>query len=161
MKKIKLSQNQVALIDNADFEYLNIFKWHAIKGHSTFYAIRNIRLANGRRTTILMHREILNPSKGIDIDHINHCGLDNRRTNLRICTCQENKRNGNSYKNSSSIFKGVSWHKNNKKWRADIRYNRKTKYLGCFLSETDAALAYNNKAIELFGEFAKLNEIIK
>uniref|UniRef100_A0A6H1ZRX6 Putative homing endonuclease n=1 Tax=viral metagenome TaxID=1070528 RepID=A0A6H1ZRX6_9ZZZZ len=157
MKEIKLSQNKVALVDDEDFEYLNQFKWYALKKPNTYYAVRHIRLANGKQTLIQMHRVILNVPKGMETDHKNQNGLDNRRINIRICTKSENGMNRNSYKNSSSRFKGVSWCKRDKIWRAQLEYKRKVKNLGCFLSEREAALTYDKKAIEVFGEFAKLN----
>ena len=157
MKEIKLTQNKVALVDDEDFEYLNQFKWYVLKRPYTYYAARSIRLTNGKQTLILMHRVILNVPKGMETDHINHEGLDNRRINIRICTKNENCMNRNSYKNRSSRFRGVYWDKNCKKWRAQIGYKKKNYHLGLFLSENEAALSYDNKAIELFGEFANLN----
>uniref|UniRef100_A0A6H1ZQL7 Putative homing endonuclease n=1 Tax=viral metagenome TaxID=1070528 RepID=A0A6H1ZQL7_9ZZZZ len=157
MKEIRLTQNKVALVDDEDFEYLNQFKWYAHKYPNTYYAVRHIRLANGKQATIPMHRVILNVPKGMETDHKNQNGWDNRRMNLRICTRQENMMNRNSYKNSSSRFKGVVWHKRNKKWQAQIRYNGRTIYLGRSFSEREASFMYDKKAIELFGKFAKLN----
>ena len=154
MKEIELTQNQVALVDDEDFEYLNQFRWHALKSRSTFYAVRKIRLINRKQIAIRMHRQILNTPKGMETDHINHCGLDNRRANIRVCTASENHMNSNSRKGSTSKFKGVHWDKNSEKWRARIQYNGENKHLGYFPSETEASLAYNKKALELFGEFA-------
>ena len=84
-------------------------------------------------------------------------GLNNQKANLRICTRSQNKMNGKSYKNSSSKYKGIWWVKKNKKWRVRIRLNNKTIHLGYFKDETEAAKAYDSKAKELFGEFARLN----
>jgi len=159
MKEIKLTRNKITVVDDEDFEYLNQFKWYALKDYSTFYAVRNIRLRKGKQIKIRMHRVILNTPKGMETDHIDRCGWNNQRANLRICTTQENAMNRNPHKNSSSKFKGVSWHKCAKKWRAQLKYKGEVIYLGCFLSERVAALTYNNKAIEIFGEFAKLNEV--
>ena len=85
--------------------------------------------------------------------------LNNQRYNLRKATPQENMMNRQKHKNSSSRFKGVHWYKPANKWMTQIRFNNKHIHLGCFTSETEAALAYNQKAKELFGEFAKLNFI--
>uniref|UniRef100_A0A6H1ZTR2 Putative homing endonuclease n=1 Tax=viral metagenome TaxID=1070528 RepID=A0A6H1ZTR2_9ZZZZ len=159
MKEIKLTRNKITVVDDEDYKYLNQFKWYASKDGSTYYAVRGIRLANGKRTLIRMHRVILNVPKGMETDHIDRCGLNNLRANLRMCTRQENAMNGSSHKNSSSRFKGVVWNKNNKKWQAQLGYKGEVIYLGCFLSERVAALIYNNKAIELFGGFAKLNKV--
>ena len=105
-----------------------------------------------------MHKEILKPPSGFETDHINHNGLDNRKDNLRICTTSQNHYNQIIRSESkTSKFKGVSRHKASRKWIAQIGYGRRMIYLGCFDSESEAARAYNQKARELFGEFANLN----
>lgn len=155
MKEIKLTQGQVALVDDEDFEYLNQFKWFAAKNGNYTYARRNIRV-NGKRTKIFMHQVIMN---GKNIDHANRNGCDNRRFNLRFSNKSENSMNCKKQDNKSSIFKGVCLDKKSLKWRSNIKINGKQKYLGNFNFEKDAALAYNKKAIEFFGEFANLNII--
>ena len=161
MKEIKLGQfgkNKgvyVALVDDEDFERLNSFSWYAQKGGNTFYAQRCIKV-NGKKVNIRMHREILN---GSIIDHIDRNGLNNQKSNLRVCTTSENAMNMRKHKKSKSNYKGVCFHKLEKKWVAQIKINRKGFYLGYFMSEVDAARAYNSKAVELFGEFANLNII--
>jgi hypothetical protein len=86
-------------------------------------------------------------------------GLLNIKSNLRIVTIQQNAMNKKSYKGSSSKYKGVGWDKWAKKWKAQIQTNGKSKHLGLFTSEEEAAEAYNKEAIKLFGEHALLNEI--
>jgi len=157
MKKIKLSRGLFAKVDEEDFEYLNQFKWHALKGNTTFYAQRDIC----KNKSVLMHREIMKTPKGKVTDHINHNGLDNRKKNLRICTAQENSCNRRLQKNASSKYKCVIQHCITQKWRAYIRYKKQSIYLGVFNSEKEAALAYNKAAKELFGKFAFLNKISK
>lgn len=103
-----------------------------------------------------MHRLIMNTPEGMLVDHINHDCLDNRKSNLRICTHAENARNKRPVIGTSK-YKGVYWDKTNKKWEAHIRKGKDVKYLGQFKCEKKAALAYNEKAKELFGEFAYLN----
>jgi len=93
------------------------------------------------------------------IDHINQNKIDNRIINLRSCTKQENSMNRRSNKNTSSKYKGVSWHKNAKKWMAKIKIDSKAKHLGYFQTESDAAKAYDKAALEHFGEFACLNNV--
>lgn len=98
--------------------------------------------------------------KDIVIDHRNRNSLDNRRSNLRICTIQLN--NANRRKQSkpcTSQFKGVYFNKQYSRWMARIKYWKKYIFLGRFDEEKDAARAYNKKAKELFGEFACLNKI--
>lgn len=105
---------------------------------------------------LLMHRVIMNPGPNLVVDHINHDKLDNRRENLRICTQAENMMNQNSNVGSSR-FKGVSWNKRTNKFEASVMRNLIRFHLGYFDSEKEAARAYDDKARELFGEFARPN----
>lgn len=115
-----------------------------------------------------MHAVIMN-TVGTEklVDHKDHNGLNNQKSNLRVCTKSENMANRYSVKGSSSSFLGVSMYvdkrniKKNIKWVANIRKNNKTTFLGYFQSEIEAAKAYNKKAKELHGEFARLNIIPK
>ncbi|GAJ01158.1 unnamed protein product [marine sediment metagenome] len=157
-KVIALTQGKVALVDDADFEWLNQWKWYAFKDPRVYYARRN-SYENGKVCTIQMHRAILNPPLGSDSDHINGNGLDNRRTNLRVCTHAENCQNRRKPTGCSSRYKGVSWRKRTRKWRAYIWINGRQKQLGCFDEEEEAARAYNKEALEQFREFAQLNVI--
>ena len=93
------------------------------------------------------------------IDHIDRNKLNNNIENLRPVTLSQNQWNKKPRKNTSSIYKGVSWQKTANKWKSEIRINNKPQYLGLFINEIDAALAYNKKAIELFGEYAYLNKV--
>ena len=93
------------------------------------------------------------------VDHKDNNQLNNHMNNLRWCTNQENNRNVTKRDNTSSYFKGVSWRQRDKKWRAFIKHNGKHMHIGSFKDEKDAGRAYNAKAKELFGEFAKLNVI--
>ena len=102
-----------------------------------------------------MSRVIMNCPKGKEVDHKNGNTLDNRHSNLRVCTHQENCRNRRPNKNCVSSYKGVSWFKG--KWTAIINCNGKHRYLGRFKNEIDAAKAYDKAAKKAFGEFACLN----
>lgn len=155
MKEINLTQGQVALVDDEDFETLNGFRWYANKHGNTFYAGRNLRV-DGKEKQVYMHQIILN---GRGIDHIDHNGLNNQRANLRFCTPRENMMNRQKQGNTSSVYKGVSFHKGTKKWRTTIQINGKIIHVGLYNTEADAARAYNSKAIDLFCEFANLNII--
>ena len=151
-KLIPLSRGKFAIVDAADFELVNRYKWHANKGGRTYYAT-----SQEKRRAISMHRLILNAPAGLFVDHINHNGTDNRRANLRFCTWAENCRNSLPRQGESSRYKGVHWCKRRKKFFATITFNRKKRGLGYFDCEIDAAKAYDKKAKELFGEFAYLN----
>lgn len=161
MKQLALTQGRVALVDDSDYEYLNQWRWYALFNACAngFYAVRSSR-TNDKRKTILMHRDIMGISDPkMQVDHINHDTLNNQRNNIRIATCSENNANRKPGKNSSSKYKGVSWNKNANKWGASIEKMYKKVHLGYFINEIDAALVYNKKATELFGEFANLNKI--
>ena len=162
MKQIPLTQGQFTLVDDADYGWLNHYKWYAHKDHSgNFYAIRQSSKKNGERFTIHMHRVILGLERGDirETDHQNHNTLDNRRDNLRICNHAQSQRNKKSCSNTTSRFKGVCWNKREKKWVAQICINRKREHIGYFKDEKEAARAYNSVAKKYFGKFAYLNKI--
>ena len=104
-----------------------------------------------------MHRQILDAPQGVWVDHIDGDGLNNRRSNLRLCSATENARNRRPVPNCHSRYKGVSWHKRQKKWAVRIGKPKESIYLGSFDDEMEAGVAYDRKAEELFGEFAYLN----
>ncbi len=156
MIKIPLSQNKFALIDDEDLGVVSLFKWCVRKRDNILYAHTWINL-NGKDTSLKMHRLIMNAKPDKDLDHKDGDGLNNQKHNLRFCTVAQNAMNKFGNKNSSSQYKGVSWSKRNKNWVASIQTNHKSIYLGSFKSEIEAAQAYDTKAIELFGEFAKIN----
>ena len=154
-KKIPLTQGMFALVDDEDFKELSKHKWHIRKKKYTFYARARIEI-DGNRKLVYMHRIIMDAPKDRQIDHKNGDGLDNQRSNLRFCTNGQNQHNRRKGKGTSK-YKGVHWLKDNKRWRASIGFNKKLINLGCYDNETDAAKAYDRKALELFGEFARTN----
>lgn len=103
----------------------------------------------------LLHRVIMGDPGGKDIDHINRNPLDNRRDNLRICSHQQNTFNRTKYSNNTSGFKGVSFHKEKQKFRANINIDGKRKHLGYFENAEDAHEEYKKAAIKHHGEFAR------
>lgn len=170
MKLIALSRGLFARVDDEDFEELSKFKWHTEPSRNTFYAKRQAPYTcpNGRYgkrvysgpATIAMHRIILGiQDSKLQVDHIDGDGLNNQRSNLRICDAKKNQYNQKKHKNCSSRFKGVYWFKAAKKWRAMFGPPESRRSLGCFSSEEDAALAYNVAASFAFKEFANLNKI--
>lgn len=137
------------IIDDEDFELVSKYHWYTDnKGY--------LRIERNRKK-IKLHRLLTNCPKGLTVDHINGNKLDNRRSNLRICTNQENVRNVVKRKNNKSGFKGVYWHTQSKCWRAKITVNGKCITVGGFKIKEDAAKAYDKAAIKYFGEFANLN----
>jgi hypothetical protein len=153
------------LYDAEDEDKINKYNWYVSKQQYCFYVRTHIPHPDGgftrggrrRQTTLEMHRLVAGTPKGMSTDHINGDGLDNRKQNLRICTTAENGRNRGKSKNNTSGFKGVSWHKNRKIWYVHIRHNKKLMHIGSFKDKEEAARAYDRKAIELHGKFAKLN----
>ena len=157
MKEIKLTQGKVALVDDEDYESLNKHKWYAKIGKETFYAVRAI-YGTGKQKNISMHRVIMGiTDPKIPCDHRDNDGLNNQRSNLRVCTNPENQANARKRKNTTSKYKGVSIHPLG--WQARIRFNHKKYFLGYYKTQDEAAMAYNKKAVELSKEFAKINEL--
>lgn len=168
MKEIPLTRGLFAKVDDEDEKIVTQFKWKADKGCRTYYAVRtqhNYNKGIDKKKTISMHRFILFNHgikiENFDIDHINGDGLDNQKSNLRICTRQENARNqkGKSAERFHNPFKGVHWEKCNSKYLAHIWYGGKQIRLGLFRNPIEAARVYNAAAIYYFREFACLNEI--
>ena len=157
MKQIPLSKDKIALIDDDDFERINQYKWHAHKGHSTHYARMRVRLRDGNRKNISMHRFIMNHPLGLSVDHIDGNGLNNTRSNLIIATASQNMANSRPKKTGSSRYKGVFWNTLKNRWTSAIRVSGKLIFLGHFNKEEQAAEAYDNAAREYFREFARLN----
>ncbi len=159
MRKIKLTQNKYALVDNEDFHSLNQYKWYASKEGHTFYATRVTKNPKGskvRQARVKMHRVIMKTPVGMETDHIDKNGLNNQRSNLRICTKAENRRNQTIYKNNTSGFKGVSFIPNRNKWRAAITLNRKNINLGDFKAAELADEAYKEASIKYHGAFSRV-----
>jgi len=151
VRYIPLTKGLFATVDAADYEALSQYKWTAMVTGGKTYAIRS---ESGK--TILMHREIMKPPKGMVVDHIDGSGVNNCRANLRNCTRRQNLCNTRP-RGGRSQYKGVRFDKRRKKWVAEITCKGKKHYLGAFTTEIEAAQAYDRKAVDLFGEFARLN----
>lgn len=138
----------VAVIDADDVGLVSVRSW----------SLSNSGRAWGGPRVGLMHRVIMEPPPGAVIDHINCDPLDNRRSNLRLATRAQNARNRNRA-SGRSRFKGV--HKGEGgRWSAQISVNGKNRRAGCYLTEEEAAQAYDAAALELHGEFARTNKMM-
>lgn len=152
MKTIPITRGLVALVDDGDYEWLNQWKWCALKAR---YAYRRA----GPRTAykvLLMHREIVGAQSGQYVDHINRNPLDNQRVNLRLATMSQNISNSWRSDNTSG-YRGVHYDKSKRSWAVGIQVLGKKHFLGRFKSPTKAARAYDRAALKHFGEFARLN----
>lgn len=156
MKIVKLTQGKVAFVDAEDFDRVNRFKWCATFMKTGWYAIRSLP-RNGRpQRHVLLHQFVLPGT--LLIDHRDGNGLNCQKSNLRSATKSQNGQNSKKRLNKcSSQFKGVCWDTRASCWRAYIHLNGKQKHLGFFQKETDAAKRYDEFAVSLFGDFAKIN----
>jgi hypothetical protein len=158
MKIINLTKGMFEIVDDEKYDELNQYKWYAqSNGKGRFYAARKTsRKDIGGRKIIYMHQQIMGFPKE-EIDHINGNSLDSREINMRICDRTHNNANSKTHCNNTSGFRGVSFDKQKQKWKASVQYNYQYITIGCFDKKEDAAEAYDQKAKELFGEFARCN----
>ena len=159
MREIKLTQGKTAWVDDDMFEELNQFKWYAHKIRRTYYADRLIWLPDEKRQiTVRMNHSVIGfPPDGFVCDHRDGNGLNNQRQNLRFATYRQNCQNRQNV-TFSSKYPGVGWLKRDSKWRAKIKINGISKYLGLFTSEQEAYQAYET-AVALIGEKVIKQEI--
>lgn len=155
MKTIPLTQNRFAIVDDEDYDSVinSGIKWCLSVNHDCYYALGH----KGTQRGISMHRLILDISGDERVDHIDCNGLNNTRANLRLATPAQNMYNRRMNKNNKTGYKGVRIDQG--KYRADIRKDGKMKFLGFFDNLIDAAKAYDQAAIKLFGEFARTNGV--
>lgn len=164
MKKIPLTGKnglgKFAIVDADDYEHLMRWKWHVdCKGYPS--RSQNMGKINGKVKikTFKMHRDIMHHhDRAENIDHIDGNKLDNRKVNLRPATHSQNSMNKKPQANAKSKYKGVSW-RGDGRWRARIMANGRSRHIGNFTSEVEAARAYNIAALIEHGEFARLNKI--
>ncbi len=148
VRLIPLGDGFYAYVDAADYEWLSRYRWFLHNGYA------------GRREknkVVLMHREITRAPKGMVVDHVDANKVNNCRFNLRVCTPDENRYNLGKKYGSRSRFKGVTYNRRLRKWLARCRFKGRVYCLGYYDDEVEAARAYDHKAVELFGEFARLN----
>jgi len=144
MKEIQLTQGKKALVDDEDFEYLCNWKWYACYARGTFYA------AHKDDIVIYMHRLIMKTPKGLQVDHTDHNGLNNQKSNLRNCLSRQNRQNSLGERKYKGVYCAGTY-------GYIVRFRKR--HIGTFKNEEDAARAYNEEAIKLYGEYACLNTI--
>lgn len=161
-RQIPLTQGQFAIVDAADYAWLMQWKWFArydTRG-KRFYAMTQGKYF-GQRRSVAMHRILLNVNDPkVHIDHRDGDSLNNTRENLRHATPQQNQANRHKQKNNTTGFRGVRFKKEKKytkPWQARIGINCRVAHIGFFATAKEAALAYDQKAIEVYGDFAQLN----
>lgn len=154
MALIALTNGNHAIVDDEDFAALDAFKWHGGGG----YARRHVRV-NGKRTAILLHREVMSCPQGMTVDHISGDTLDNRRSNLRVCTSAQNLLNRKKHTGGKNLYKGLQrgWGQHAGQFQGCIWLNRVRRRSTWFKTQEEAAQWYDMMAVKLFGEFARTN----
>jgi len=142
-----------AIVDASDYHLVSKYRWSLLKTHHISYCSTSLN-----RKTTYIHRIIMGEPDS-QVDHINRDGLLNSRSNLRLCTQQQNVFNSGMQSNNKSGYKGVFWSTSAQVWMARIQKNGKIHCLGVFAAPEVAAIAYNDAARHLFGEFAYLNDV--
>lgn len=156
MKVINLWGGKKSYVSDRDYSRVRRYSW-GLDGNGK-YASTKIRI-DGKRRRVALHRYILGVTDPkVFVDHVDRNPLNNLRSNLRICSNSQNQANRlKKFARKAGRFKGVYWRPKKNAWVSEITHNKNRHYLGIFQSEIEAAKAYNQKAIELFGEFALLN----
>lgn len=169
MKTIPLTQGQYAIVDDADYQKLSLWKWHAVLKKTGFYASRQIELprvgTRRRRLSIYMHRYLMGFPAGdvFEVHHKNHQPLDNRKENLEVMSAKIHtrlRRKGENYggQKTTSRYIGVSWWKQSQKWIAQLQKKDGARiFLARFDSEFEAAVAFDTQSRKVNGNFAVLN----
>lgn len=150
------------LVDDEDYERVMKYNWTLSKytfpnGRINYHIKRIIRMPNGKKTNVILSRFILNVTDpNLVVDHISGDQLDNRKSNLRAITQAQNAINTKKYYNNTSGYKGVSYHKRERLWCAQIYLNRKKYHLGYFYTPEEAYKAYCEASKKYHGEFARV-----
>lgn len=147
--EITMECGNIVIIDREDLIHFAKHSWYVMQGHGQSKYLKTNISIKGKHTTIEFHRYILGSKKGLEIDHFNGNGLDNRRSNLRFVTHQQNQSNLPKRKDKkyTSQYYGVSYCKRDSNWNCFVVFNGKSKNLGRYKTEIESALAYNNFCI--------------
>lgn len=161
--KIPLTKGQWLTIDEADWELVKGYKWALNGTVGKYYAVTSFG-PRRERTTLKIHRLIMNPEiVRVFVDHIDGDGLNNSRSNLRLCSISQNCMNQKLRTTNKSGYKGVCLISrqigSERSYCSQIGFNGKKKFIGYFATPKEAAIAYNKQAELLHGKFARLNKI--
>ena len=156
MGKIRLYNGGDALIDDNMYEYLSQWRWYSVKDGNTSYAYRYVNKYGEKPIRVSMHRVVIDAPYGVEVDHIDHNGLNNQKNNLRLCTHQQNQANQRFERKYKyvGVFKAQ-----NGLLGARIRANGKQHFLGYYKTIEEAAMAYNRASVRFHGENAYINVI--
>jgi hypothetical protein len=156
-RRIFLGEGEWTIVDQKDYYQLGNSNWYLVGKKGRLYAAHNVKAKGSLIIQVRLHREIMQPTNGLLVDHRNSNGLDNRRANLRLATHTQNMHNCRKRKNVTSQFIGVWLDKKRKLWESVIMSDGKKIFLGRFKTDIDAARAYDEAAKKYHGEFARLN----
>ena len=162
MKKIKLTQNKIAIVDDEDYPLLSRHSWCLYEKNGLEYAVMSVSgLYNksNKNKSLYMSQIVKSGKRGFFQIHKNKNTLDNRKKNLEYVSTNFRRHIGRIInKNKTSKYKGVHWYSDHKCWRTQITFNKKRFSKDCS-SEKEAAILYNKKAKELFETYAYQNKI--
>ena len=153
---VPLTKGHEAIIDAADVHLVKGWNWCALVTTWTVYAHR-CGGPKGKQKSYYMHRILMGDPKGLEVDHIDGNGINNRRSNLREATKAQNRHNQRVSIANSSGYKGVSWHKSCDKWHARIKRDGKSQHLGLFKTAEAAHAAYCRASAEIDCIFGRLS----
>lgn len=152
--EVRLLRGEVTIIDDSDFPLIGSYRWR-LSSHG--YAVRSV----SSKRYVTLSNTIMDVPKGMVVDHINRNRLDNRRCNLRIVTRHQNSMNISKRSGTASKFIGVYLHRGRNgrdgMWHARIENKGKKIWIGSYYDEAEAALAYDDMAKKIKGEYANLN----
>lgn len=153
--QIPLTKGYFATIDKSDHERVNQYKWTALKTPWTVYARRTVRLPDGRQRSLYLHRFLMEPGDGVEVDHRDGDGTNCVRSNMRLATKAQNAHNQKKKRSNTSGVKGVGWYKQAGLWQAYIGAHGKQKHLGFYKTKEEAIAARRAAAIVLHKDFHK------
>jgi hypothetical protein len=157
MASIDLASGHRLIFDDQDETLVLSHRWYAHHTAKTVYA-RGYRKGDRKGGLVYLHRLLVQPAPGADVDHINGDGLDNRRANLRAASRTQNNANRRIFR---AAGKGAYFDRQTGRWRAEISHQGRVHKLGRFPSRSSALAAYDAAATKLFGEFALINGAVE